>query len=325
MDNRKTVQIFMHGFLTIAVIFLFAAAATDAQCGKLSQKGYLGVSIKQLSEADKEKLDTPSGILVSGVEEDGPAEEAGILEDDVIQTYNGEKMNDPDDLVKAVRKTAPDTDVKIGLLRDGKSMEVSVKIGKLKHFTWIDNDKGKMFLKGLDSGSSVYLGVYLQDLDADLADYFAVKEDEGVLILKVSEDSPAEKAGLKSGDVIVQVKGTEVHEAKDVQEIIADCEKGEKVDLQIIRHGKNMKVACELEENPHAPKVMIKKFMHGDDPCKTFELQMNTPSSEEEFDIQVMKDIDMDQIEKQINDAMKNLEEKHIIIKKKMECSGCEA
>ena len=63
--------------------------------------------------------------------------------------------------------------------------------------------------------SGGYLGIVLQELNADLAPYFSVKAGEGVLIVRVEKDTPAEKAGLKAGDVIVQMGEKTVKDADD--------------------------------------------------------------------------------------------------------------
>jgi len=324
MIHSRIGSAFYQRFSVLGMIFLLLTLSGTARAGKQSKKGYLGVSIEKLSEQDKEKLNAASGILVVDVEKEGPAEKAGIHEEDVIQTFDGEPMKVPDDLVKAVRNTAPETDVKIGLVRNGESKEIDVKIGQLKHFTWIDADKGKMFLKKFDHSPSVYLGVHLQDMDADLAGYFDVKQGKGALVLKVLEESPAEKAGIKSGDVIVKIAGEDVQDAKTVQKMVADYEEGDHVEIDVLRHGKIEKVTAELAENNRLHKVIINKSMDVDE---DFDIEMNIPS-EEEFEMQMEKmkdiDIDMEEIKEQLKESLENLEEKRIIIKKKIECERCD-
>ncbi len=228
-----------------------------------TEQGYLGVLIQPLSEEDKEALDVSNGVLVSSVVEDGPADNAGLLEDDVILDFNGTEIDSPDDLTELVRKTEPETEVNVILFRDGEEKQVLVEVGRYqlgeRFFRWGRNGEG---VWGFFSGRPVYLGVTLQDMNADLAGYFGVGEDEGVLILDVQEDSPAEKAGLKSGDVIVALDHESVTERGDIQDILADCEEGDEVTIEIVRQKQSEEVTVELEANPNP---MIRMFRSSGD------------------------------------------------------------
>ena len=88
---------------------------------------------------------------------------------------------------------------------------------------------------------------------------FGVKDDEGALILKVEEESPAEEAGLKAGDVIVQMEAKNISEPKDVSDILSDLEEGDEVTIQVIRHKKKKSVKAELEERPGFRNIKIFK------------------------------------------------------------------
>ena len=106
--------------------------------------------------------------------------------------------------------------------------------------------KAKSYKYSLKKSDKGYLGIFMQDLNDQLADYFEV--DEGVLITKVEEDTPAEEAGLKAGDVIVAIDGEEIGSSNDAGEIIADHEKGDKVDIAVIRKGVKKNFAAVLDE-----------------------------------------------------------------------------
>src|SRR5262249_153695 len=82
-----------------------------------------------------------------------------------------------------------------------------------------------------------YIGVTIQDLNPALAKEFGVKESEGALIGEVSPDSPAEKAGLKSGDVITEFNGTPVTDSRHLRLKVAQTKPGTKVPLKVLRDG----------------------------------------------------------------------------------------
>ena len=211
-----------------------------AQSKKRQRQGYLGVSIERISVLEKKELGVSHGVLVTEVQEDSPAEEAGLKEDDIILYFDGKKVRKTDDLTEKVRATEPGATVKVTLMRDGQRMDKDVKVGRLKTSYSI----GRGFYLG-QAGS--YLGVNLHDMAPDLAEYFGVKEDEGVLILSVEEDSPAEKAGIKAGDVVVAIEDEEVGDSEDLREILYDFEEGDEVTLTLMRQKKRMTVKAELD------------------------------------------------------------------------------
>lgn len=304
--------------LVLLLTLVLAGTAATLMAGKESGKGYLGVNIEKMSPGDKEEFGVKFGVLVTNVTKGEAAEKAGIKKYDVIQYFNGERMRRPDDLVEAVRENKPGTQVKIKLVRDGKDKELTVTLGELKFkahsFKWKDKE-GKKFLDGKEfhffSGRA-FLGVHLQDLNKDLAEYFGVKENEGVLILKVSADTPAEKAGLKAGDVIVKFNDKKISNAGDVTEILADLEKGDKADIQIIRHKKTKTVMAELDERKGFKGIKILKdlgknlhFEMPDIHFETPEIYYYSTPDDDEREI-IMRE----KIEKKMKDKMKKVDEK---------------
>ena len=231
----------------VFAIFLIAFA-TVSVTGEPSEKGYLGVSVEDISKAEMEELKLVHGVRVVEVVEDEAAEKAGILEKDIIQYFNDEKIRDSDDLVGAVRDVKPGTGVTVKLVRDGKTKVVNVSVGELKskNFSFGLAAKDNNFFYSL-AGGRAYLGVYLQEMDEDLAAYFGTGADGGALILQVEVDSPAEKAGLKSGDVIVDVAGESVKGPDDVQEALGDFVENEECEITVLRHKKKKKVKAELK------------------------------------------------------------------------------
>jgi S1-C subfamily serine protease len=224
-------------FLWTAIAAMLVGSDIWAASPKM-HGAYLGVSITKLSRSDKEKSGVSFGAKVTGVQKDSPAEKAGIQEEDVIQYFGGEKIRTPADLMACVREAKPDTNVSIRLVRNAIVKELMVKTGQ--------SDPNRKFLI-TKTTSRVRLGVRLHAMGDDLAPYFKVKPDEGALILEVEGKSPAEKAGLKSGDVIVRIGKDKVYEPGDVSELIKDCKPGDKVDIAVIRQGREISFTAELE------------------------------------------------------------------------------
>ena len=296
--------------LVLLLALVLVGTTSTLMAGKESGKGYLGVNIEKMSPDDKEEFGVKFGVLVTKVVKGEAAEKAGIKKYDVIRYFNGEKMRRPGDLVEVVRDNKPGTKAKIKLVRDGKEKELTVTLGEVKlkpHlFDWKDKG-GKKFV--FVSGRA-FLGVHLQDLNKDLAEYFGVKKDEGVLILKVSADTPAEKAGLKAGDVIVKFNDKNISNSRDVTEILADLEKGDKADIQIIRHKKKKTVKVELDERKgfKGTKFLkdLGKSLHFEIPDIHFEIpEFHYFPHDGEHEI-----ILEEKIEKKMKDKLKKVDEK---------------
>jgi C-terminal processing protease CtpA/Prc len=106
-----------------------------------------------------------------------------------------------------------------------------------------DMDKHFMMM-GISQGT--WLGIYLQPLTEQLRDYFRVKDGKGVLISEVVEDSPADEAGLKAGDVIIAVGDEDIEGQDDVVEAIREREEGEEVEIVVVRKGRKKTLTAEL-------------------------------------------------------------------------------
>ena len=248
------------GVVGLAVLACMPAGLT----AKAAKQGYLGVSIERLSDSEKEEMGVSHGVRVTHVVKKSAAEAAGIQEDDVIQYFNNEKIRVPSDLVEEVRAVEPDSVAKVKLVRDGKEKVVRVTMGEYTpEPRWFGREsrKDKPFVWLSRRG---YLGVQLQALDADLASYFGVKAESGALILGVEKDTPAQEAGLKSGDVIVKIDENSVTGPGDVSKVISEKEKGDPVKLTVIRQKKKKEITAELDESPFYRRMRVIKGHRGD-------------------------------------------------------------
>lgn len=155
-----------------------------------------------------------------------------------------------------------------------KDLEADVHIKTFKHDDFLFCSK------------STFLGVKLQDLNAQLRTYFKVKKDQGVLVSEVVEDSPAEKARIKAGDVVIKVDDTDIHSASELSKAIISYEPGEKVVVAVNRKGRIKKLKPTLTEKnrnldfeAHCPPGLLddkkmKQFVIQKDKCLPKDLPM---------------------------------------------------
>lgn len=118
-------------------------------------------------------------------------------------------------------------------------------------------------LKTTGKVSRAYLGVMLQEVDRNLADAYQLEKPEGALIIRVAEDSPAQKAGLKAGDVILDFNGQKLNRTSDLVGLVSRASLNQKIDLTILRDQKrqNLKVTLQAapDETPVSTKVNNKQ------------------------------------------------------------------
>ncbi len=130
-----------------------------------------------------------------------------------------------------------------------------------------------------------WLGVVIQDLNEDLAKSFDLKTKKGVLISQVSQDSPAGKAGLKDGDVVVAIDGKPVENVAELRNTIAMTAPGTELVLKVIRNGKTYSIPVTIGEQPADFASMAKGMGHGKTPLTRFGLGLQnlTPELADQF------------------------------------------
>jgi serine protease Do len=164
--------------------------------------GYLGVSLNDVTPANASffNLKTATGAIAAQVTPDSPAARAGLKNGDVIDTLNGQKMEDGSALQVAVSQIAPGTTIELGILRNGSSQTLSVKVGEYHKDAEVASDGAA---PGAQKGK---LGLAVAELTPDVRQQLHVPSNvNGVAVESVRPASPAEDAGLAPGDVIVEV------------------------------------------------------------------------------------------------------------------------
>jgi len=242
---------------------------------------HLGVNLSDLGGDDRTRLKLPDerGALVKDVQPDTPAAKAGLKADDVIVRFDGETVRSAAQLSRLVRETPAGRPVTIEVSRGGTVQRLTATLDEGRRFNILGDD-GDMhvdmpaippvppmppmppiepFIKeGIDRAQRNFfiqrpgrLGVTYQELSGQLARYFKVA-DGSLLVSDVSADSPAGKAGLKAGDIIVQVNGHPVSHGQDLREQVAKAEPGSQLTLGVQREGKPVDVKVTLAERAPA-------------------------------------------------------------------------
>jgi serine protease Do len=191
-------------------------------------RGRLGVLIQDLTKelAESFDIDQRNGILVAQVQEDSPAEKAGLKQGDVILKLDGNEINEVSQFRNKIAMTAPETKVELQILRDGKKKKLDVVIGTME-----SADKALP----VASGHLPELGLRLQTLTQELADQLGYDGLQGVLVAEVESGSVAEKAGLQRGALIQEVNRQVVTDPAQVKELIEKNNKN--TILLLVRQG----------------------------------------------------------------------------------------
>lgn len=244
-----------YAWLLMAAFMLFPAGLLGAgQDQKPKQKkGWLGVSIQNVTERiqKREKLPTDEGAYVADVVDDSPADSAGLKRGDVIVSFGGKAIYEPDDLSRFVSRTAPGSKSEVAYYRDGARKTLSVVVGHESTrerssyaFTMPPMPHIEVFMGG------VTLGATVKTLNKQLADYFGAPNGEGVLVEDVEEGRAGAKAGLQAGDVIVRIGKRSVDNVDDITKELRKSEAGDKLELEVWRKGGRKTLTLEVEERP---------------------------------------------------------------------------
>jgi len=203
--------------------------------GKVSH-GYIGIGISDITPENSKffEMQDANGAVITQVESDSPAAKAGLKVGDVITELDGHKIADAGQLQVEVGGKRPGTEIKLALLRDGKSVNVPLTLTEMN----ASGDDTKEASAG-DHGKMRW-GLGLSDLTPDVRDQLqAPKELHGAVVERVAPGSAADDAGLQRGDVIVQVNRHDVESASAVQQALSSVGKGQDALVLVWSNGGN--------------------------------------------------------------------------------------
>jgi len=254
----------------------WAQTATPRRAIRVYTNGsHLGIGVADLT-ADRSralKLKDERGVEVTMVGDDTPASRAGFKPGDVILDYNGKPVQGREDLQELVLATPAGTDVRIGVWRDGQYMTLTATTGRR---VMVDTPGGTMDFgsfsvtippmppmpngpmldidipKFVSMVHNPLLGTDEESLqpDGQLAEFFGVKD--GVLVTSVVRDSPAGKAGLKAGDVIVKMGDARVSNTRDAAAALRAARPDRGLPMTVVRNKKEMSLSVTIEDRRNA-------------------------------------------------------------------------
>lgn len=315
--------------IIVLLVFMLPIAMVETACGRQAEhgtsvirihehesgRGWLGVSIEDVTRslAKKKDLKVEEGAFVRGVEDDTPADSAGIKGGDVITEFDGKKISDASDLSRAVGKTKPGTVVNVTLMRNNEKKSLKATIGERSHepevrtFTVPRAPQPPRHF----GGSSAY-GLSLMELNRQLGEYFEAPNSRGVLVERVKRNTEAEKAGFKAGDVIVKIGKETIADVDDIWEALEDYKDGEKADVEVLRKGVHKVLTLTVDESERGPGF---RFRFNDRPFgekfMDFDVELPDKGEVEKFhrEIDKMK-LELEKIPKNIQEQLRGLPEK---------------
>lgn len=284
MNQRRFLPVLI--LIALAALFIYSGPAVASP-----DQGYLGVYPQTIDEDLKEAFDltTDHGVIIKGVETDSPADNAGIRQGDILLEYDGQQLTNADDLVRLVRQNKPGEKVDLVILHKGQEKTVTVELGQAQNTADADINNffgpGGQVAPGVHSFSKTwtsdnsfiadtYIGVELASLSEQLGQYFGVDNGEGALVTTVMEDSPAAQGGLKAGDVIVEIDGSQIEGPSDVQKIVRKADKGDQLAVTVMRDKSRQTMNIEVAENEDMSFFTPDQFNWDDDNFMFFAPQM---------------------------------------------------
>ncbi len=195
--------------------------------GKVT-RGWLGVAIQDMdaSLAEQFGVEVTEGVLISDVQDDSPAKEAGFERGDIVIEYDNKEISDVNRLRNIVAQTEVGKKVEVKVLRKEKEKILTVKIGE---------QPSDLFASGKPSIGN-RLGLSVQDLTDELARSFGYENESGVVVTAVEPDSPASETDIKEGDLIKEVNREKINNIKEFREALKNTDKGKDL-LLLIRRG----------------------------------------------------------------------------------------
>ncbi len=207
------------------------------------RRGYLGIVPQEVTQDVRDAWDMPGvgGILVGSVEDGTPAKEGGLEVGDVILEFNGKTVGDVSDFREAVAEAGVGVDVPVHFLRDGKNLNIHVVLAERP-----DTVEPPPIHDA--TGEGHWLGAETKDIDSGLVDRLELSVKKGVVVTDVTSGTPADRGGLRVGDVILEVNRHDVKSRKELDRELSAAKDAGKPMVFLVRRGTTTTfVAVRLE------------------------------------------------------------------------------
>jgi serine protease Do len=272
------------------------------------EQSYLGVQTVEISKENYGKfgLLQARGVGIEKVIENSPAAQAGLQTGDVIVRFEGEEIKSVMKLTRLIAEVAPGQTAKITVWRGGNEREFSVTLGRRElpqlaagNFSFEDLPALRALPRTLSAQTipspsfgggdgnvfiwrgtaSRQIGIGVTALTKQLGDYFGVAEGKGLLVNNVRENSPADKAGIKAGDVIVEIEGEAVKGHVDLIRALGEKKEGD-TSLTIIRerNRQTIRVTPETSKDGALRFEEFENFPEANPAQMNFRYQIPQPS-----------------------------------------------
>ena len=229
---------------------------------------WLGVETHEVTAEKAKELKLPAerGVVVVEVMKDSPASKAGLKENDVITEVNGQRVEGAAQFRRMIHEIPAGRSAQLTVWRDGRAQTLSATLGKAeeRHKTWMNAMPGAFAFRMPDveipemppidlggemallPGGHPRLGIDAEDIGGQLSSFFGAPDGEGILVRSVNSGSPAEKAGLKAGDVITSFNGERVRSLGDLQQKLAAQTESTTAKIGVLRNKSEVTLSVEL-------------------------------------------------------------------------------
>ena len=242
---------------------------------------WLGVETHEVTtdKAKELKLSAERGVVLGKIVPDSPAAKAGLKENDVVTEINGQRVEGAAQFRRMIHEIPADRTIQLTVWRDGRTQTINATLGK--------SEQGRHAMKmmtptpgtfafrmpempeipsmewngSLLLGGQPRLGIDAEDLSGQLGAFFGAPDGEGILVRDVNSGSPAEKAGVKAGDVITSLNGERIRSVGELREKLSAKreDKDRTVKLGVLRNKSEVSLTVELP----APAARAKRHVFG--------------------------------------------------------------
>ncbi len=191
------------------------------------ERGWLGVTIQDLTPklAIAFDVETTKGALIAEVVKGGPAEKAGMKSGDIVIAYAGKSIENSSSLRNEVALTPIGREVSVTLLRHGKQIELTVRIGNLQDAT-----------KMLSVSIKQRLGGQVRSVTSKETEEYGLNRQQGVVIVSVDPKGPLWQVGFEVGDIILEINGKTIEDAESLADVLRTIQPRQRIAVLALDH-----------------------------------------------------------------------------------------